>query len=50
VPGLNLAASLHQRFRNDSELFINYGTPAANQTLQRLIVKYLVRIGSGAGT
>ncbi len=50
VPGLNLAAAYHRRFRNDSELFINYGTPAANASLDRLIVKYLIRIGSGAGT
>jgi hypothetical protein len=49
-PGLNLAAAYHQRFRNNSEVFVNYGTPAANATIQRWIVKYLVRIGSGAGT
>jgi len=49
-PGLNLAAAFHQRFRNNSEVFVNYGTPAANTTIQRWIVKYLVRIGSGAGT
>jgi hypothetical protein len=50
VPGLNVAAAYHRRFRNDSEIFINYGTPAANASLDRLIVKYLVRVGSGAGT
>jgi hypothetical protein len=50
APGLNLAAGFHRRFRNDSELFVNYGTPAANSTLQRVIVKYLLRLGSGAGT
>jgi hypothetical protein len=49
-PGVNLAAAFHQRFRNNSEVFVNYGTPAASTTLQRWIVKYLVRIGSGAGT
>jgi len=50
APGVNLAAAFHQRFRNNSEVFVNYGTPAANSTLQRWIVKYLIRIGSGAGT
>jgi len=50
LPGLNLAASYHRRFHNDSELFINYGTPAAPATLQRIIVKYIFRAGSGAGT
>jgi hypothetical protein len=50
VPGLNLAASYHRRMPNGNELFINYGTPAATATLDRLIVKYLLRIGGGAGT
>ncbi len=49
-PGINLAAAFHQRFSNGSELFVNYGTPAANVTVQRWIVKYLIRMGSGAGT
>jgi hypothetical protein len=50
APGINLAAAFHRRFKNDSELFVNYGTPAANSTLQRVILKYLMRVGSGAGT
>ncbi len=50
TPGLNLAGSYHRRFANASELFINYGTPAANSTLQRVIVKYVLRLGGGAGT
>lgn len=45
VPGRNLAASLRRRFANGNELFVNYGTPAASSTLDRLIVKYLVRWG-----
>ncbi len=49
-PGVNLAASYHQRFANDSELFVNYGTPSASATLQRVIVKYVYRFGSAAGT
>ncbi|HKW44979.1 MAG TPA: DUF5916 domain-containing protein [Candidatus Eremiobacteraceae bacterium] len=50
APGVNLAVGLHERFPNTNELFINFGTPAANTTLDRLIVKYLWRIGGGAGT
>ncbi|MBV8750837.1 MAG: hypothetical protein JO103_14115 [Candidatus Eremiobacteraeota bacterium] len=49
-PGVNLAGSFHHRFRNDGELFINYGTPAAPTTLQRVVVKYVLRTGGGAGT
>ncbi|HEY4440214.1 MAG TPA: hypothetical protein VGN14_07135, partial [Candidatus Elarobacter sp.] len=49
LPGVNLAASFHHRFANDSELFVNYGTPAAPYTLQRVIVKYVLRVGGGAG-
>lgn len=44
-PGRNLAGSLRKRFANGSELFVNYGTPAADSTLDRWIVKYLVRVG-----
>ncbi len=50
TPGLNVAMSYHVRFHNDSELFLNYGTPAATSTLDRVLLKYLVRFGSGAGT
>ena len=49
-PGINLAGSFHRRFANDSELFLNYGTPAANSTLQRFVLKYILRFGGGAGT
>ncbi|MBV8149920.1 MAG: hypothetical protein JO101_05130 [Candidatus Eremiobacteraeota bacterium] len=47
TPGKDLAFGLRKRFRNGSELFANYGTPAATSTLDRLILKYLVRIGGG---
>jgi hypothetical protein len=47
TPGRNLAASLRKRFRNGNEVFVNYGTPAATSTLDRLIVKYLIRLGGG---
>ncbi|HEV2879125.1 MAG TPA: hypothetical protein VGW96_06030 [Candidatus Eremiobacteraceae bacterium] len=49
-PGVNLAAALHNRFRSGSELFLSYGTPAAPATLNRVIIKYLWRVGGGAGT
>jgi hypothetical protein len=50
LPGVNLAVGLHERFHNNNELFVNFGTPAASATLDRLIVKYVVRLGGGAGT
>lgn len=50
APGLNLAANFHRRFKNASEIFVNYGTPAADATVQRVIVKYVLRLGSAAGT
>jgi hypothetical protein len=50
APGVNLAVGFHERFRTGSELFVNYGTPAAGVTLDRLIIKYVLRIGGGAGT
>jgi hypothetical protein len=50
APGLNFAAALHNKFRSGSEIFLSYGTPAAPATLDRFIVKYLLRIGGGAGT
>ncbi len=47
IPGKNLAASFRHRFANGSELFVNYGTPNATMSLDRLIVKYLIRINGG---
>jgi len=49
-PGHNFATAFHTKFKNGSELFVNFGTPAAPSTLDRLVVKYLLRIGGGAGT
>jgi hypothetical protein len=49
-PGLNVAAAFHRRFAGGDELYIDYGTPAAPFTLNRLIVKFVARIGGGAGT
>ena len=45
TPGRNLAGSLRKRFANGNELFLNYGTPAASSTLDRFILKYLIRLG-----
>ena len=47
TPGKNLALALRKKFAGGNELFVNYGTPAAGSTLDRLIVKYLVRVGGG---
>ena len=50
TPGVNFAGGFHWRFHNGSELYMNYGSPAAPHTLYRFITKYLWRIGGGAGT
>lgn len=50
TPGVNFSASFHEKYRNDSELFVAYGTPASPASLDRLILKYILRIGGGAGT
>ncbi|HLI96351.1 MAG TPA: carbohydrate binding family 9 domain-containing protein [Candidatus Baltobacteraceae bacterium] len=49
APGVNLAFSYHQRFRDQDNLYVEYGTPAAPYTLHRFIVKYVFHTG-GAGT
>ncbi len=49
-PGADVAISYHQRFRDQSQLYVEYGTPAAYTTLHRLIVKYVLHLGGGAGT
>ncbi|MBV9027544.1 MAG: hypothetical protein JO311_02930 [Candidatus Eremiobacteraeota bacterium] len=48
--GNNLAVAFHERFRTGNEIFINYGSPAAGATLNRLIVKYVFHAGADAGT
>ncbi|MDP9017802.1 MAG: hypothetical protein M3N19_05740 [Candidatus Eremiobacteraeota bacterium] len=50
TPGLNFAASYHRHYKSGNDLYINYGTPAAPTTLNRLIMKYVFRMGGGAGT
>jgi hypothetical protein len=45
VPGVNLAVSFHNKFAGGNELYLAYGTPAATQTLNRFIVKYILHEG-----
>ena len=49
-PGSNLAVSFHDLLRNGNTLYVSYGKPAAPQTLNRLIVKYIFSYGGAAGT
>lgn len=48
--GFNLAVGYHQRFNSGDELFVDYGTPAAYQTLNRFITKFVLHLGGDAGT
>ncbi len=48
-PGLNVAAALHTRTKN-GDLYVNFGSPSAFATLNRFIVKYVLRFGGDAGT
>ena len=45
VPGVNLAVSYHRKFTSGNELYLTFGTPAATQTLDRFIVKYVIHAG-----
>ncbi len=48
--GNNLALAFHERFPRGDELYVNYGSPAAGATLNRLIVKYIFHSGADEGT
>ncbi len=48
-PGVNLAAAFHVRMES-GDLYVNLGSPSAVATLDRLIVKYVQRLGADAGT
>jgi hypothetical protein len=48
--GNNLAIGFHQRFSSGNELWVNYGSPAAGATLDRLIVKFVFHAGADTGT
>ncbi len=50
VPGTNFAAAFHVKFRNSSQLYFEYGTPAGTATLNRAILKYDLHVGGGIGT
>ncbi len=49
-PGTNIAVGFHERFRGGNELYVNYGSPAANTTLNRTIIKYVFHLGADEGT
>ncbi len=48
--GNNLAVAYHQRFAAGNELYVNFGSPAAGATLNRLVVKFVFHAGADAGT
>jgi hypothetical protein len=48
--GNNLAFGFQQRFSSGNELYVNYGSPAAGATLNRLIVKFVFHQGADIGT
>lgn len=50
LPGTNLAVLYQQRFHNQNELYLEYGTPAESQTLHRFIAKYVLHVGGGTGS
>jgi len=48
-PGHNLAISFSRRFQRGDTLQVEFGSPAAAQTLDRFIIKYVYLVGAGAG-
>jgi len=48
-PGVNFALAFHERM-SSGDLYINYGSPSAFATLDRMAIKYVVRVGGEAGT
>lgn len=49
-PGVNVSMLFQQRFANQDLLYLEYGTPAAAQTLHRVIFKYVFHAGGQTGT
>jgi hypothetical protein len=47
LPGHNFALGIDKKFSNQSELFVNFGTPASQKTIDRFLVKYLIRLNGG---
>jgi hypothetical protein len=41
--GVNVTATLHRILENGDEFYASYGSPAANSTLRRLLVKYVFK-------
>ena len=50
APGTNLSAGLRAHFRSGDDLFLNFGSPSANRTLDRLLVKYVFNVGGVQGS
>jgi hypothetical protein len=48
--GSNFALLYQQRFADQDMFYLEYGTPAAAQTLHRFIAKYVFHVGGGTGT
>jgi hypothetical protein len=48
--GNNLAVGFNQRFASGNEVYVNFGSPAAGATLNRLIVKFIFHAGADTGT
>jgi hypothetical protein len=48
--GNNLAFGYQQRFASGNQLYVNFGSPAAGATLNRLIVKFVFHAGADVGT
>ncbi len=46
VPGTNFSASLHTLYSGGNELYLSFGTPAANQTINRFLIKYVFKSNS----
>ncbi len=49
-PGANLSASYHYHGLAGNEFFLQFGTPAAAATLDRVLLKYVVHLGGGSGS
>jgi hypothetical protein len=49
-PGTNLSMLYQRRFASQDLLYVEFGTPAASQTLHRFIVKYVFHAGGETGT
>jgi hypothetical protein len=50
LPGTDLSFLYQERFADQNLLYVEFGTPAAPQTLHRYIVKYVFHAGGGTGT